>query len=182
MEKIVLRRLSLLRNLLPLTVTSPAFADSGAIPARYTADGEGLSPPLRWHQDSQAAGYGLLMEDADAPAGHPLVHAMVVGLSGSTHSLPEGALSSPHHSGASVDPGIHAAFKQAWLPPHPPRDGAHRYAFQVFALRFQLRFAKPPGRNDFIEMVLEFAFAGGCIMGTYQRAAQSSSARRKTRG
>ena len=113
-----------------------------------------------------------MMEDADAPAGHPLVQAMVVGLSGANHSLAEGALSSPYHSGASVDPDLHASFNQAWLPPHPPQDGVHRYAFQVFALRFPVRFTKPPGRNDFIEMVLEFAFAGGCIVGTYERAAK----------
>ncbi len=31
-----------------ITVTSDAFADEGAIPARFTADGPGLSPPLAW--------------------------------------------------------------------------------------------------------------------------------------
>jgi hypothetical protein len=48
-------------------------------------------------------------------------------------------------------------------------------------LRFQPRFSKPPGRNDFIEMVLEFAFAGGCITGTYQRSAQRTAVGAKTR-
>ena len=31
-----------------LTVTSPAFAANGAIPAEFTCDGEGKTPPLSW--------------------------------------------------------------------------------------------------------------------------------------
>ena len=31
-----------------LTLNSPAFAHQGAIPARYTCDGEDVSPELRW--------------------------------------------------------------------------------------------------------------------------------------
>jgi phosphatidylethanolamine-binding protein (PEBP) family uncharacterized protein len=31
-----------------IEVSSAAFADHAPIPARYTADGEGLSPPLQW--------------------------------------------------------------------------------------------------------------------------------------
>ncbi len=31
-----------------ITVTSPAFRDGESIPARFTCDGEGGSPPLTW--------------------------------------------------------------------------------------------------------------------------------------
>ena len=31
-----------------IKVSSPAFIEAGAIPARYTVDGEGLSPPIAW--------------------------------------------------------------------------------------------------------------------------------------
>ena len=32
-----------------LTLASTAFAPDGAIPSRYTCDGEDTSPPLAWH-------------------------------------------------------------------------------------------------------------------------------------
>jgi len=170
-EKIVLHRLCLLRNLQHLVVESTGFADQGKIPSRYTADGAGISPPLRWRGDAPAAGYGLLVEDVDALVAHPVVHAMVVNLNTVTHALAEGALNSPTHDGSQVDPDLHARFKQAWLPPHPPpQDREHRYAFQIFALRFQPSFVKPPGREEFIETVLEFATGGGCTVGKYERA------------
>jgi transposase-like protein len=31
-----------------LAITSPAFGDSKSIPARYTCDGDDISPPLEW--------------------------------------------------------------------------------------------------------------------------------------
>ena len=31
-----------------LTLTSPAFAEGGEIPPRYTCEGEDVSPPLAW--------------------------------------------------------------------------------------------------------------------------------------
>ena len=30
-----------------MTITSPAFADNGQIPAKYTCDGDDINPPLR---------------------------------------------------------------------------------------------------------------------------------------
>ena len=32
-----------------MMLTSPAFANGQAIPARYTCDGDDVSPPLEWH-------------------------------------------------------------------------------------------------------------------------------------
>lgn len=55
-----------------LRVTSAAFADTTPIPARYTADGEGLSPPLAVAgvPDGTAA-LVLFVEDPDAPSPTP---------------------------------------------------------------------------------------------------------------
>ena len=35
-----------------IEVSSAAFGDEQQIPARYTSDGEGLSPPLEWTSTS----------------------------------------------------------------------------------------------------------------------------------
>ena len=42
------RLIDLRQGLGAIEVKSLAFADHGPIPALYTADGEGLSPPLQW--------------------------------------------------------------------------------------------------------------------------------------
>ncbi|MGW9821172.1 phosphatidylethanolamine-binding protein (PEBP) family uncharacterized protein [Methylorubrum extorquens] len=56
-----------------LRVTSDAFADTAPIPARYTADGDGLSPPLAIADvPDGAAALVLFVEDPDAPSSHPL--------------------------------------------------------------------------------------------------------------
>ena len=50
-----------------LELTSPAFAGGARLPVRFTADGEGVSPPLTWGDAPPGtASLALLVEDADA--------------------------------------------------------------------------------------------------------------------
>jgi Raf kinase inhibitor-like YbhB/YbcL family protein len=172
MEQVVYNLLHRERDTARLSVSSPKFVFNGRLPTRYTADGEGISPPLEW--DAVPAGTGsiaILVEDADSPTPHPLVHAIVVDIDSEIRSLDEGALASPHHEGAGLDTGQNSFFQRAWLPPDPPRGhGEHRYVFQVFALIPGADFSTVPGRREFIEVILDRAIAVGCIIGTYERA------------
>lgn len=79
-----------------ITVTSEAFADGGAIPARFTEDGEKISPPLAWQGvPKDAVSLVLVIEDADSPTPSPIVHALVFDLPASDGALAEGALKAP---------------------------------------------------------------------------------------
>src|SRR5438876_707518 len=61
-----------------ILLTSSAFAAGGPIPIKYTADGEGISPPLEWSGVPEGiATLMLLIEDADSPTPEPFVHAIV---------------------------------------------------------------------------------------------------------
>jgi Raf kinase inhibitor-like YbhB/YbcL family protein len=172
MENVLYNQLFRLRQTARLQVRSSAFVFNARLPPRFTADGEGISPPLAWDDvPDGTASIALIVEDADSPTPHPLVHAIVVGLGGVGGSMEEGALNSPNHLGIGLEMGQNSFFKQAWLPPDPPRGhGEHRYVFQVFALGAGQPFSSTPGRREFIDVVLEHAIGVGCLIGTYERA------------
>ena len=171
LEKIALNRSGLRTGQGLLHVASLAFADHAPIPARYTADGEGVSPPLDWSGVPPGAeSVVVVVEDADAPTGDPLVHAIVVGLPGGDGNLHEGALDSPGHEGEHVQEGRNSYFRAGWLPPDPPPGhGQHRYVFQVFALGPGEAFSGKPGRDDVIEAIQQRGLASGMVIGTYER-------------
>jgi len=155
-----------------IDVRSLAFIDHAPLPARYTADGEGLSPPLSWGGVPDNAGSLLLLvEDADAPTPHPLVHAIVVGLPPEDGALAEGAIASPGHEGVGLATGRNSFLGSAWLPPDPPPGhGPHRYVFQVFALSGVNEFSATPGREEVLKVLQASAIASGCLIGTCERA------------
>ena len=171
LEKIAFNRSGLRTGQGMLQVASLAFTDHGPIPARYTADGEGVSPPLHWQGvPAAAASLVLIVEDADAPTGDPLVHAIVVDLPAGDGSLHEGALDSPGHEGEHVQEGRNSFFRAGWLPPDPPPGhGQHRYVFQLFALGPGERFEGKPGRDAVLEAIQQRALASGMVVGTYER-------------
>lgn len=152
-----------------INVSSLAFGDHEAIPAQYTADGPGTSPPVEWTGIPLEAGsVVLLVEDADAPTPHPLVHAIVVALPPKDGNLSEGALGDDELDG---DIGRNSYLRTRWLPPDPPPGhGVHRYAFQVFALRSGADLPKTPGRDAVLKAIEEHAIASGCLIGTYERS------------
>ena len=95
LDKLVFNRCGLRTGHGSLQVGSLAFADHAPIPQRYTADAEGVSPPLHWSGVPAGAGsVVLIVEDADAPTPEPLVHAVVVDLAAADGHLAEGELHS----------------------------------------------------------------------------------------
>ena len=171
LDQIAFNTLGLRQGLGAIELTSLAFADHTPIPARYTADGEGLSPPLAWtHVPAGAGSLLLLVEDADSPTPHPLVHAIVVALAAADGALAEGAIASPGNEGSGLHTGRNSYLQAAWLPPDPPPGhGMHRYAFQLFALAGAPDFSEAPGRDEVLEALRTHAIASGLLIGSYER-------------
>src|SRR6185295_13476540 len=95
LDKTAYHAVDLRGGMAALSVGSLAFADHAPIPERYTADGEGVSPPLHWSGvPAAAASVLLIVEDADSPTPQPLVHAIVVALPSGDGALQEAALPS----------------------------------------------------------------------------------------
>lgn len=110
-----------------LTVTSPSFADGGAIPVHFTCHGAGPSPAFAWTGvPSDAVALAVVVSDPDAPRG-TFLHWLVTGLPARDGRFAEGAAP----DGAREWPS--SARKPGWYPPCPP-GGTHRYVFAVYAL------------------------------------------------
>jgi Raf kinase inhibitor-like YbhB/YbcL family protein len=153
-----------------IEITSPAFAPDSQLPQRYTADGAGVSPPLRWRNiPADAVALALIVEDADSPTPEPLVHAIVVDIDPRELGLVEGIFSGPPDA-SPEKLGLNSYLMHGWLPPDPPPGhGLHRYAFQVFALAAGEPLSKSPGRREVSAAIRERAIAKGCLIGTYRR-------------
>jgi phosphatidylethanolamine-binding protein (PEBP) family uncharacterized protein len=75
-----------------MTVTSSAFAQAGAIPARYTCDGANVSPPLQWHNVPAKAAALVLFAIDDTTSGAASGIRWVVGdIDPATTGVAEGA-------------------------------------------------------------------------------------------
>ena len=154
-----------------IDLSSPAFDHNEPIPAEFTTDGDGRSPPLEWRGvPPNADAVVLIVEDADSSTPQPFVHAMVWDLPGTDASLPEGALPTAAPGGSRKTLDRNSCFAANYVPPHPPRGhGRRRYAFQVLALDSAPRFDSPPSRAALMEKIRGHVIAKGLLIGTYER-------------
>lgn len=172
LEKTAFQQLDLREGTGALQLSSLAFGDHAPMPSRYTADGEGLSPPLHWSGvPAQAGSLVLIVEDADAPMPNPLVQVIVVGLDAENEGLSEGALSNPDpRVRTGLRTGRNSYLRRNWLAPDPPPGhGQHRYAFQLFALLGEPAYSPAPGRAEVMDVLRLHGVASGCLIGTYER-------------
>lgn len=156
----------------PIALSSPAFADRARLPRQFTADGEGISPPLIWDGIPEAtASLALIVEDPDAPALQPFVHAIAWHLPADLRRLEEGAIALG--TSTDLDIGRNSFMGLGWLPPDPPTGhGVHDYVFQLFALSEVEGLGDAPGRHDVIAAMEGKVLAAGMLVGTYSRDEQ----------
>lgn len=171
LDQIAYNRVPLRAGQGSIAVTSGVFVDHGPLPVACTADGVGVSPPLHWSGVPAAAtSLVLIVEDADSPTPHPLVHAIAVGLPVAEGALRGGALTDDKDAPGAATLGRNSFLQHGWLPPDPPPGhGRHRYAFQVFALGGEEPVPEAPGRDALMAVLEARAIASGMIIGTYER-------------
>ncbi|MGE5722490.1 MAG: YbhB/YbcL family Raf kinase inhibitor-like protein [Sphingomonadales bacterium] len=156
----------------PIDLGSPAFAHGSRLPLRFTADGEGISPPLVWGQLPEGTcSLALIVEDPDAPSPDPLVHAIVWGIGPWVHAIPEGAIRPDGYGSENgSDVGLNSFFLEGWLPPDPPTGhGDHEYAFQLFALGQIDHPGASPGRGALVRAMAGRVLGAGLLTGVYSR-------------
>jgi Raf kinase inhibitor-like YbhB/YbcL family protein len=149
-------------------LTSKAFKDGEMIPARYTADGENVSPPMDWSEAPPGTkSFTLICDDPDAPGGS-FVHWILYNIPANTLSLPEATPAlkafpngSRHGLGDYGVPGYRG--------PAPP-SGVHRYFFTLYALRIVLDPAESVKKAQIENMMKGRILEHAQLMGKYQRS------------
>ncbi|MDB5708641.1 MAG: phospholipid-binding protein family [Sphingomonas bacterium] len=155
-----------------IELSSPAFASGARLPQRFTADGIGVSPPLIWGDvPAGTRSLVLIVEDPDAPAPRPLVHAIVAGVSPEIRQFAERTIVADGAGDTiSGDVGRNSFFSEGWLPPDPPSGhGEHDYAFQLFALSEELDLGTSPGRTALVAAMAGKVIGLGLLIGIYSR-------------
>ena len=150
-----------------LAVTSPAFADGGAIPEASSQYGANQFPGLAWSPGPAAVkSYVLVLQDDNVVVrGQVLVHMTLINIPAGTTTLAPGMMAAP--AGASYGASYLGAH-QAYAGPKPPPGPVHHYHFQVFALDAAL----PPSAGDAFGALAAamdgHVLASGEVVGTFK--------------
>jgi Raf kinase inhibitor-like YbhB/YbcL family protein len=158
-----------------LTVTSPMFANDGAIPVKYSDYGEKMSPPISWTGQPQAAkSFAVIVDDPDAKAPSPFVHWVLFNLPPAMSSLQESVPTDEQLAKlGNARQGKTSRGNVGYFGPRPPAgDPPHHYHFQVFAVDTVLD--TPPGvdRDTLLAALKGHVLAHGEIVGTFQAPAK----------
>jgi Raf kinase inhibitor-like YbhB/YbcL family protein len=144
-------------------LSSTAFTEGGAIPTRFSCDGEDVSPDLTWEgAPPDTAAFALVVDDPDARG---WVHWVAFDLTGSASGgLAEGISTSPD----APPQGTNGFGRIGWGGPCPP-SGEHHYVFRLIALDAALELAGAPRASEVLSAAEGHVIGEARLNGRYRR-------------
>lgn len=154
-----------------MTLASGAFDHQGAIPKRFTCDGEDVSPDLAWSNlPDGTRSLALIIDDPDAPdPAAPqmvFVHWVLYNIPPELPGLPDGINAETLPSGAAE--GINDFQRVGYGGPCPP-SGRHRYFHKLYALDRVLPDLSEPCKEELLKAMEGHILEQTELVGTYQR-------------
>jgi Raf kinase inhibitor-like YbhB/YbcL family protein len=155
-----------------MTVTSQVFPHNGEIPARFTCDGEDVSPPLEWSGLPRGTkAIVLIVDDPDAPdpAAPKMtwVHWVLYNIPPNVTGLAENVLSKDLP--AEAKEGLNDWKRTGYGGPCPPI-GRHRYFHKLYALDVVLPDLGTPTKKEVEKAMTGHILEKAELIGTYQRS------------
>ena len=150
-----------------MELKSQAFQPGGLIPAKYTCDGEDISPPLNWSDPPAATkSFALISDDPDAPVG-TWVHWVVWNIPASALALEENLPKSATLPNGAKQ-GMTDFRRIGYGGPCPP-SGTHRYFFKLYALDTTLNLPASTTKKDLEKAMQSHILTQAELMGKYHR-------------
>ena len=153
-----------------MQISSSSFTHQGAMPAKYTCEGNDTSPPLAWSGiPPNAKSLALIVDDPDAPDPKApkmtWVHWVLYGVSPQVPGFPEGG-------SKSLPPGTKEGLndwkRTGYGGPCPPI-GRHRYFFKLYALDTVLPDLGKPSKAALLKAMEGHVVGTAELVGTYEK-------------
>jgi len=155
-----------------MKLTTKAFEPGGSIPARYTCDGDDVSPALSWSGAPEGTrSFVLIMDDPDAPPG-TWVHWVLYNLPGNANAIDEGVPETERLADGSIHGacwGVSSFSRLGYYGPCPPPGKPHRYYFRLYALDTVLEVDPRASRDEVLGAAKGHVLAETELMGRYGR-------------
>jgi len=150
-----------------LQLTSDAFTNGQAIPAKYSCKGEDISPALAWGEPPAGTqSFALIMDDPDAPVG-TWVHWVLFNIPATARGLPEALPSDATLPDGSMS-GNSSFGSPGYGGPCPP-SGTHRYFFKLYALDEMLAISVGADKGELEKAMVGHILAQAELMGTFSK-------------
>jgi Raf kinase inhibitor-like YbhB/YbcL family protein len=153
------------------SLASDAFKTDGSIPARFTCDGEDLSPALTWDGvPDSAQSFALIVDDPDASPG-TFTHWVIYNMGGGAPGLSEGVekIERPDN-GAIGFQGRNDFGDIGYGGPCPPAGDAHSYDFRLYAIDGLIDLGPGASKEELLVAMEGRMLAVATMIGTYERA------------
>ncbi len=149
-------------------IGSAAFKEGAAIPARFTCEGENVSPPLEWTEPPGGArSFALIVDDPDAPAG-VWTHWVVYNLPAQARAMDENMPKQAELPGGGLQ-GQNSFGRMGYGGPCPPPGNAHRYFFRLYALDTLLSLEPGAAKEDVLAAAKGHIVGEARLMGRFKR-------------
>ena len=150
-----------------MEITSSLFVHEDMIPAKYTCDGQNISPPLTWSgAPKETKSFALICDDPDAPAG-TWIHWVIFDIPANVNSLPEKFSRQEEIAGLGKN-GKNSSRRYGYDGPCPP-GGTHRYYFKLYALDTMLNLNAGLSKEELLKAMKGHILAEAQVMGRYKR-------------
>ena len=151
-----------------MELKSTVFQEGERIPARYSCQGQDISPPLVWGEvPEQTRSFALIMDDPDAPGG-VFTHWVLFNIPPDSHELPEAVPTQSQLPNGALQ-GKNDFGKIGYGGPCPPPGRPHRYCFTIYALDQPLDLKAGAAKKQVLDAIQGHILAQGQLTGTYQR-------------
>ena len=151
-----------------IPVSSPAFQEGDKIPAKYTCQGQDVSPPLAWSQPPGGTrSFALIMDDPDAPGG-VFTHWVLFNIPSDSRELVESVPTQAQLASGALQ-GKNDFGRIGYGGPCPPPGRPHRYQFTLYALDQSLDLKAGASKKQVLEAMDGHILGQGRLTGTYQR-------------